>query len=75
VWDLGLFPTIIQKTEGFFCIAGGTFDAPTFCYEVRAEVFTRSKSSFCQIAAKKTHEASELFKPIKTDSNHLKGGL
>ena len=64
-----------KRLRDFVCIAGGTFDPPTFWYEVRAEVFTRSKASFCQIAAKKTHEASELFKPIKTDSNRLKGGL
>lgn len=56
-------------------IAGGTFDPPTFWYELDREVFTRSKANFCQIKSPKSFEESPIYKPIKRDDGHLKGGV
>ena len=65
----------IEALSDLVGIAGGTFDPPTFWYELGREVFTRSKADFCQIAAPESYEDSPIYKPIKRDGGHLKGGI
>ena len=62
----------LKKLKNLVGIAGGTFDPPTFWYDVEAEVFTRSKAGFCQIVAPESYEDSPLYKPVKRDEGHLK---
>ena len=65
----------LKKLKNLVGILGGTFDPPTFWYDVEAEVFTRSKADFCQIDAPESYEDSPINKPIKRDDGHLKGGI
>ena len=65
----------IEALSDLVGIAGGTFDPPTFWYELGREVFTRSKADFCQIDAPESYEDSPIYKPIKRDDGHLKGGI
>ena len=65
----------IEVFRDLIGIAGGTFDPPTFWYELKREVFTRSKADFCQITAPESYEDSPMYKPIKRDGGSLKGGI
>jgi Uncharacterized conserved protein len=42
-WSLEVFP-------GLTGVAGGTFDPPTFWYDVRREVFARSRAAFVALS-------------------------
>jgi hypothetical protein len=65
-WTLGLFP-------GMTGIAGGTFDPPSFWYDVKREVFTRSKAPFVQLCIADSDETSSAYVPTCDDPAHRKG--
>lgn len=66
-WRLGLF-------EGKVGVAGGTFDPPSFWYDVNREVFTRSKAPFVQLAVEDSSETSSNFAPTCEDPAARRGG-
>ena len=53
--------------------AGGTYDPPTFWYDVHREVFTRTKAEFCSIDAPETNNTQSVYSPIKNDEPRLNG--
>ena len=63
----------IEALKDTIGIAGGTFDPPTFWYEVEREVFARSKADFCQISSPQSFETSPISKPVREDGGRLKG--
>lgn len=66
-WQLGLF-------EGMLGVAGGTFDPPSFWYEVNREVFTRSKAPFVELRVADSSETSSSHMPTCDDPAPLRGG-
>ena len=64
----------VEALKGKIGIAGGTFDPPTFWYEVEREVFVRSEADFCQVSSPQSFETSPLSKPVIEDGGRLKGG-
>jgi len=64
----------IDAFKDFVGIAGGTFDPPTFWYDIKREVFIRSKADFCQITSPEAYQDSPIYQPIRRDSGHLQGG-
>jgi len=67
MWTLGIF-------ENFIGIAGGTFDPPTFWYDVKREVFTRSRAPFVCTRIEDSAETSSSYAPNSAEPLHLKGG-
>ena len=65
-WNLTVFPELTG-------IAGGTFDPPSFWYELKREVFTRTQAPFVQIDAIEKFETSAAFCPVQADPTHLRG--
>ena len=54
----------LEVREGQVGIAGGTFDPPTFWYNITAEVFTRSKAHFIgSIPSKRKSETIHYYSP------------
>ena len=54
--------------------AGGTYDPPSFWYDVNREVFTRTKAEFCSINAPETHETHSFYSPSNNkDEPRLSG--
>ena len=54
-------------------VAGGTFDPPTFWFQLTRSVFSRSKASFCEIIAPEKHETHPDYAPLKQDEERLSG--
>lgn len=48
-------------------VAGGAFDPPTFWYEVKREVFTRSAAPFVQTDIHDRSETSSSYAPVQAD--------
>ena len=53
--------------EGMTGIGGGTFDPPTFWYDIKREVFCRSKAPFVDNHVKDKYETSPIYNPVKVD--------
>ena len=54
----------LEVRKGEVGIAGGTFDPPTFWYDITAEVFTRSKAHFIgNIPSKRKSETIYYYSP------------
>ena len=66
-WTLSEFPGLIG-------IAGGTFDPPTFWYDMKREVFTRSKAPFLHLDVADSFETSTVHAPVEIEPPHLRGG-
>ncbi|GAB4273121.1 MAG: GFA family protein [Pararhodobacter sp.] len=66
LWTIGLFP-------GMIGVAGGTFDPPSFWYDVKREVFTRSKAPFVELCIADSSETSSAYAPIGPDPAHRNG--
>ena len=63
---------ILEVFEGLTGIAGGTFDPPTFWFDVKAEVFTRSKAHFVgEITAEHHTSTYQFYKPKITEQGRL----
>lgn len=63
-WTLGLF-------DGMTGVAGGAYDPPTFWYEVKREVFTRTRAPFVCTSIADASETSSGYKPVHPDAPHL----
>lgn len=66
LWRLSEFPDWIG-------VAGGTFDPPTFWYDLRREVFTRSKAPFVHLDLSDSFETSSVYAPVNRDDTRLRG--
>mgnify|MGYP001233858668 CR=1 FL=1 len=66
-WRLGL-------SEGAVGVAGGTFDPPSFWYEVDREIFTRSKAGFVRLDVAHSLETTASYEPTCEDPAPLRGG-
>ncbi len=52
---------------GKTAIAVGTFDPPSFWFDINREIFLRTKADFVQIDAENKFETSGTYKPVKED--------
>ena len=55
-------------------VAGGSFDPPTFWYDVKREVFTRTAAPFVHTDIAETSETSSSYAPVQADHSALNGG-
>jgi hypothetical protein len=65
-WTIGAMPELTG-------VAGGTYDPPTFWYEVKREVFTRSRAPFVQTEIADSSETSSSYAPQGHEADHLRG--
>jgi len=55
--------------DGKTAIAVGTFDPPSFWFDINREIFLRTKAPFVEIDAENKFETSGTYKPVKEDEN------
>ena len=67
-WKMSL--EALKDTIG---IAGGTFDPPTFWYEVEREVFARSKANFVRFHLHNRLKQVLFLNQVREDGGRLKG--
>jgi hypothetical protein len=65
-WNLSMFP---EETA----VAGGTFDPPSFWYDLKREIFTRSKAPFVQLCLEDSFETTASYAPVRNDPQALRG--
>ena len=65
-WNVEIFP-------GMTGIGGGTFDPPTFWYNINREVFCRSKAYFSKNEIDAKFDTSPTFNKIKDDPPRKRG--
>ena len=65
-WTIGTRPNSIG-------ISGGTFDPPSFWYDIDREVFTRSRAEFISINSPEQCETHPAFDPVHRDPARLIG--
>ena len=53
--------------------AGGTYDPPSFWFNIEREIFKRSKAEFVSINCPENHETSLTYKPQRGDEPRLDG--
>ena len=53
--------------------AGGTYDPPSFWFNIEREIFKRSKAEFVSINCPENHETSPAYKPLTSDEARLGG--
>jgi len=53
--------------------AGGTYDPPTFWFDIHREIFKRTKADYVSINCPENHKTSPTYKPIKEDTSRLSG--
>ena len=53
--------------DGKTAIAVGTFDPPSFWFDINREIFLRTKAPFVEIDAENKFETSGTYKPVKED--------
>ena len=63
----------ISMMKGMIAIGGGTFDPPTFWYDISGEIFTRSKAKYISIDCAEHFETSPTYKPVKSDDDRFDG--
>ena len=66
-WQIELFDDAIA-------VAGGTFDPPTFWYDIDRDIFTRTKAGFVRLDTRESHDTAPSHAPVTPDRAHLKGG-
>ena len=53
--------------------AGGTYDPPSFWFDIQREIFKRTKADFVSINCPENHETSPAYKPKTKDEVRLDG--
>ena len=53
--------------------AGGTYDPPTFWFDIDRVLFKRTKPEYVSINCSENHKTSPLYKPVKKDPPRLSG--
>lgn len=64
----------VTTRPGLMAIAGGTFDPPTFWYEVEREIFCRSKATFLSTNVTDKYDTHPEYKPRRDEKFYLRGG-
>jgi len=59
---------------GLTGVGGGTFDPPTFWYEVGQEIFCRSKAEFINTKVETQFDTGPVYEPVNKEGMRLKGG-
>ena len=54
-------------------VTGGTFDPPTFWYDVEREVFCRSKAGFINVEVEDKNDTAPYHMPVKNEDLRLNG--
>ncbi|WP_238364149.1 GFA family protein [Mesobacterium pallidum] len=62
MWTLEVFP-------GLRGIAGGSFDPPTFWFDVKREVFARGKAPFVELCLEDSFETSSSYAPVSVNGD------
>lgn len=65
-WSTALFP-------GQTGVAGGTFDPPSFWYDLGREVFTRSRAPFVHLSLGESFETAPSHAPVLIEGPALRG--
>ena len=52
-------------------VAGGSFDPPTFWYDMQVEVFCRSSAPWLNTTINEKHDTSRIYKPVNSEADHL----
>ena len=65
--------TYQKKNNDRVGITGGTFDPPTFWYNLTAQTYTRSKAQFCSIESKYSFETQPNYVRTKLVDSRLNG--
>ena len=52
-------------------VAGGSFDPPTFWYDIQVEVFCRSSAPWVNTTMSVKHDTSRIYNPVNTEADHL----
>jgi hypothetical protein len=64
----------LSHMEGLMGAAGGSYDPPSFWFDVEKEIFKRTKAKFVNISSLPLHhETSPTYKPKNDDPLRLKG--
>ena len=58
---------------GMLGVGGGTFDPPTFWYQIEREVFCRSKAEFINTGVEDKFDTGPVYEPINSEDIRLKG--
>jgi len=59
--------------KDFMGAAGGTYDPPSFWFNIEREIFKRTKAEFVSINCPENHETSLTYKPQTRDEPRLDG--
>ena len=62
-----------KPMSGWTGITGGTFDPPSFWYDITREVYTRSSANFVNNKIKEKLETSTLYNPLHLDEKRKQG--
>lgn len=65
-WQLEMFGDMVG-------VAGGTFDPPTFWFDVNREIFTRSKAAFARLDVAESMETTASYAPTCDDPAPRRG--
>ena len=65
-WELSHFNNHIG-------VAGGTFDPPSFWFDIERELFKRTKAEFVSINCPESYKESPTYKPKTQDESRLDG--
>lgn len=66
-WSLGMSPDLTG-------VAAGTFDPPSFWFNVSREIFTRSAAPFVHTDLPEKHETTASYAPVRKDAAAKSGG-
>lgn len=68
-----LWSGTLDVLAGMTGVGGGTFDPPTFWYEVERELFCRSKAPFLETTLDEKHDTSLFYRSDDPDDTRLMG--
>jgi hypothetical protein len=64
----------VEVTPELTGVAAGTFDPPTFWFNISREIFTRSAAPFVHTDFTEKHETTGSYAPVQQDKAALAGG-
>ena len=68
--------TLLWSSEwrpGMMAVGGGTFDPPTFWYDVEKEIFCRSRAEFVDTNVSEKLETGPVYQPKNEEDHRLNG--
>ncbi len=64
----------LEALPGLVGIAGGSFDPPSFWYEISREIFTRSKAPFVNLELSEHMDTTASYAPCRDETGPRNGG-